>query len=113
MGSLQIISIVFLIFTISIHGQKASFVMAENGLIVRKNPDQKSERIGKLSYGTKVRIIKETGIELEINDGKKNITGQWIEVQEIDGTQKGYVFSGYLTDDEIFVLIEPNIANLK
>lgn len=107
------ITIIFLIITSSILGQDTTFVLAENGLIVRESPDRKSEKIGKLSYGTEVLIIKETGIELEIIDDGKTISGQWIEIQEIVGKLKGFVFSGYLIGDEIFALAQPNIGKLK
>jgi len=107
------ITIIFLIITSSILGQDTTFVLAENGLIVRENPDRKSKKLGKLPYGTEVLIIKETGIELEINDDGKTISGQWVEIQELVEELKGFVFSGYLIADEIFALTEPNIVKLK
>ena len=94
-------------------GQNTSFVVAENGLIVRESPDQNSERIGKLYYGTEVEILEETGIELQIKDGEKDIKGEWLKIREIDGTNKGFVFSAYLVGDELFYLDSPNIGKLK
>ncbi|WP_282050453.1 SH3 domain-containing protein [Maribacter aquivivus] len=108
-----VITIVLLIITSSIFGQDTSFVIAENGLIVRESPNLKSEKIGKLYYGSEVRIIKETGIKIEINDSGRTISGQWLEIQKISGNLKGFVFSGYLTGDEIFAFIKPNVAKLK
>ncbi|MDC8006145.1 SH3 domain-containing protein [Aureisphaera galaxeae] len=94
-------------------GQDTSFVLAENGLIVRKSPDQKSERIGKLLYGAEVEILDETGIELQIRDGEKSIKGEWFKIKEVDGINKGYVFSAYLVDDKLFTLDDPDIEKLK
>ncbi|MDF4204348.1 SH3 domain-containing protein [Maribacter sp. SA7] len=108
-----VFTIIFLIFASTILGQETSFVSAENGLIVRKNPDQTSEKIGKLCYGTEVTIIKETEIGLKIVDAGKTISGQWFEIQELVGNLKGFVFSGYLTGDEIFTLKNPNVSILK
>jgi hypothetical protein len=57
-------SILLLLLTATFSfGQNTSFVVAENGLIVRESPDQNSERIGKLYYGTEVEILEETGID--------------------------------------------------
>lgn len=107
------ITIIFLIITSSIFGQDTAFVSAENGLIVRKNPDRKSDKTGKLLYGTEIIIIKETDIQLKINDGGKKISGKWVEIKELTGKLKGFVFSGYLIKDEKFTFIEPNIIKLK
>lgn len=107
------ISIIFLVLTTSIFGQEIQFVKADNGLIIREKPSQQSERIGKVLYGVKVKVIKETGIKLEIIDGQKSIAGQWVEIQEVDGWHKGFVFDGYLTVNELFLLPEPNIRQLR
>ena len=96
-----IITILFLILTKSMFGQKILYVKADNGLIVRENSNKNSERIGKLAYATRVKVIRETDIALNIQDGQENSTGKWVEIQEIGGNQKGYVFSGYLTSNEL------------
>ena len=82
-------------------GQQLQYVTADNGLIVRAKPDTHSERLGKLEYATAVRVIQETDIALTINDNQKNIQGKWVEIQETDGTLKGYVFNGFLTPNPL------------
>jgi hypothetical protein len=109
----SLLSLFFFITTISGIAQDISYVNAENGLIVREKPDTKSKKIGKLSYGTPVKIIKKTNIYLDIKDDGKNISGEWFLIEEIDGAQNGYVFSGFLVKDGIFSLIEPNVSQLK
>lgn len=100
------ITILLLILTDYIFGQQIQYANADNGLIVREKPDTGSERIGKLEYGTRVNIIKETEIELTIKDGDENISGKWVGIQEIDGNQKGYVFNGFLTPNRLNKRIE-------
>ncbi len=100
------ITILLLILTNYIFGQQIQYVNADNGLIVREKPNTGSERIGKLEYGTRVDILKETEIELTIKDGNENISGKWVEIQEIDGNHKGYVFNGFLTSNRLSKRIE-------
>lgn len=100
------ITILLLILTSYIFGQQIRFVNADNGLIVREKPSTSSKRIGKLEYGTKVNILKETEIKLKIKDGNENISGKWVEIQEIDGNKKGYVFNGFLTSNQLSKRIE-------
>ena len=100
------ITILLLILTNYIFGQQIQYVNAENGLIVREKPETGSERIGKLEYGTRINNIKETEFDLTIKDGDKNISGKWVEIQEIDGNQKGYVFNGFLTSNRLSKRIE-------
>lgn len=98
--------LLFLLSTISVFSQQIRFVNADNGLIIRESPNKKSKQIGKLEYGTEVEVIEETEIELKVKDGQKNITGKWVKIQEIDGNQKGYVFNGYLTPNQLHKKIE-------
>ncbi len=98
--------LLFLLSTTSVFSQQIRFVNADNGLIIRESTNKKSKQIGKLEYGTEVEVIEETEIELKVKDGQKNITGKWVKVQEIDGNQKGYVFNGYLTPNQLHKKIE-------
>lgn len=93
--------LLFLFLSNTLIAQQYRYVTAENGLIVRANPDKNSVRNGKLPYGTRVRLVQETTIELEIKDGDKLILGKWVEIREIDGPLNGFVFSGYLTETEL------------
>jgi uncharacterized protein YgiM (DUF1202 family) len=102
----NLLTILLLILTNYIFGQRIQYVNADNGLIVREKPDTSSERIGKLEYGTRVDVIKETEFDLTIKDRDKNISGKWVEIQEIDGNQKGYVFNGFLTSNRLSKRIE-------
>ena len=102
----NVLTILLLILTNYIFGQQIQYVNADNGLIIREKPNASSKRIGKLEYGTRVDIIKETEFDLTIKDGDKNISGKWVEIQEIDGSQKGYVFNGFLTSNRLSKRIE-------
>jgi hypothetical protein len=102
----NVITILLLILTNYNFGQQIQYVNADNGLIVREKPEIGYDRIGKLEYGTRVYIIRETELDLTIKDGNKNISGKWVEIQEIDGSQKGYVFNGFLTSNRLSKRIE-------
>ncbi|SHF05488.1 SH3 domain-containing protein [Psychroflexus salarius] len=102
----NVITILLLILTNYNFGQQIQYVNADNGLIVREKPEIGSDRIGKLEYGTRVYIIRETELDLTIKDGNKNISGKWVEIQEINGSQKGYVFNGFLTSNRLSKRIE-------
>lgn len=102
----KVLTILLLILTNAIFGQQIQYVHADNGLIVRENPETGSKRIGKLEYGTRVYIISETEFNLTIKDEGKDINGNWVEIEEVDGNQKGYVFNGFLTSDELNKRIE-------
>lgn len=109
----NVITILLLILTNYTFGQKKQYVKADNGLIVREKPSLSSERIGKLEYGTRVNIIQESEIELKVKDGEENIIGKWVEIQVIDGNQKGFVFNGYLTPNRLSKRIEIKFADFS
>lgn len=75
------------------------FVHAGSGLLLRKTPDAKGERIQTLNYGDAVKVLK--------MDYKKKphsvvefkgftIKGFWVKVSTAEG-KEGYVFDGYLS----------------
>ena len=97
----QIFLYILILSSTSIIGQIKQYVKAENGLIVREKPEKSSKRIGKLEYGAKVYILKQTENILEIVDEDRIIKGKWAQIQEINGDIKGYVFDGYLTLNNI------------
>jgi len=76
-------------------GQDFYSVIAESGLVVRDKPDLNAERIGKFYCGQSLKLLENTGIDLQVNDNKKQILGKWFLVTSKSGL-KGYVFSGYL-----------------
>lgn len=92
-------------FTISLaHAQDIQYVSAENGLIVRKNPSQGAMKVGMLDYGTVIEITEHTNLQLDVLDGAKKLTGQWVKVRGIDAYEfidEGYVFNGYLTETKL------------
>lgn len=99
---------VLFFFSASIVAQQYKYVNADNGLIVREFPDKNAVRNGKLAYGSKVRVVQETNIELTVIDGTERFAGKWIEIREVDGELNGFVFSAYLSSTELKkrVLIE-------
>lgn len=108
-----LITLLILVLATAAFGQQIQYVKAENGLIVRESPDKNSQRIGKLEYGTRVKLISEIDIELTIKDGAENISGKWTEIQEIGGDQKGFVFNGYLTPKKLNKRTEIKFQNLS
>lgn len=83
--------------------QEFLYVTAENGLIIREEPDKSSKRIGKFVYAEKVEVLEKTGIAFSITDEGKKIDGTWLKVEgKINGGYyNGYVFSGFLTDEAL------------
>lgn len=95
-----------LVCAYSLNGQDIWYVNADNGLIIRDQPDRAGNKIGKLIYGSSVFRLRETNTELAIQDGEDLIRGNWVEIEEVDGQLRGYVFSGYLTSDPVNKRIE-------
>jgi len=92
------LALVFILVSIvSTYGQNIQFVNAPNGLIIRKEPNKTSERIGKLQYGERVEIIKQTEFPLSIIDEGAGVNGFWTEIKETNYSPKGFVFNGFLS----------------
>lgn len=102
------IPLIIVLLTLSqiLFAQQTMYVNADQGLIIRKQPNKNAQRIGKLAYGTEVQVLKATRFELTIKDGQKSVNGRWVEVQATQGHPKGYVFDGYLTYDRLNKRIE-------
>ena len=86
------------------HAQDIQFVSAENGLIVREKPNQGAIKVGMLDYGTVIEIIEHTNLQLDIVDGGKKLSGEWVKIRGIDAYEffeEGYVFNGYLTEEKL------------
>ena len=86
------------------NAQEVLYVEANNGLILRDNPDKMAQRIGKLEYGTTVKILEKTGLALQLLDNGKKLQGEWVKIKEVDSEyrqREGYVFNGYLTPQKI------------
>ena len=109
--------LILLLFAFSLSGQQIQYVNADNGLIIRSKPDRTGDRIGKLSYGSGVKVIKETDIQLQVKDGEQIIMGAWTEIEEVNGSLKGFVFNGYLSDKAVEkrteVIIEDFLMRIK
>lgn len=86
------------------HAQDIQYVSAENGLIVREKPSQGAIKVGMLDYGTVIEIIEHTNLQLDVVDGGKKLSGEWVKIRGIDAYEffeEGYVFNGYLTEDKL------------
>ncbi|KAB1155946.1 SH3 domain-containing protein [Tenacibaculum aiptasiae] len=97
----KIILIILLILTYSpFYGQEILYVSADNGLIVREEPNKNSKRLGKFKYAEKIEVQEKTGIKFSIIDNGEKINGSWLKVQGIADEKpiNGYVFSGFLID---------------
>lgn len=92
-------------FALSVaQAQDIQYVFAENGLVVREQPNQGAVKVGLLDYGTAVEVIEHTNLSLDIKDNNGKITGQWVKIKgrtTDEFFEEGYVFNGYLTEREI------------
>ena len=103
MKNLIIIILVIVAFGYS-EAQDIQYVNAENGLIVREKPGQGAIKVGMLDYGTAIEITEHTNLKLDVVDGGKKLTGEWVKVRGIDAYEffeEGYVFNGYLTEEKL------------
>lgn len=92
-----------------INGQEKYYVIAENGLIYREEPNINAKKIGTFDLGTELIVLKKTGIEFEVKENGNTINGEWVKVKsKIDRddsywirdsySHSGYVFSGFIKD---------------
>ncbi|WP_108868071.1 SH3 domain-containing protein [Aquimarina aquimarini] len=97
-----IIILITLLWAIPIFSQDKFVVTAENGLILRQEPNSKGKKIGKLYFGAEITIIKRTEYSQTIVDNGKKISGKWVKINfqnfptYISNEEFGYVFDGYL-----------------
>jgi hypothetical protein len=82
---------------------KTMYVNSSEGLRVRNLPSIDGEKIGLLDFNTEIKIISEDNISVTI-DG---IEGKWVKIIT---PIEGWVFSGYLENDEIE---EINLGDFK
>jgi hypothetical protein len=100
-------SLIYFLFFISIinfsHAQSWLCVSAENGLFVRDKPNMASNTVIKLNYGTKVNVIQKTDLNMDVLDNGEKISGQWVKINAYVNFYniEGYVFNGYLTEEEL------------
>lgn len=66
-------------------------VMVPAGLKMRKQPDPKSEQVGMIPYGKRIKILNRTRTTYSV----EGITGHWVMVEY--NRVKGYVFDGFLS----------------
>lgn len=101
----NLISILVVIVTFGyVNAQDIQYVKAENGLIIREKPNQGATRLGMLDYGTAIEITQHTNLKLDVIDGGKKISGEWVKVRSIDAYDvfdEGYVFNGFLTQRKL------------
>ena len=101
----NLISIIVVIVAFSYaDAQDIQYVNAENGLIIREKPSQGAIKLGMLDYGTVLEITEHTNLKLDVIDGGKKLSGQWVKVRGIDAYEffeEGYVFNGYLTEEKL------------
>lgn len=99
------ISILLVIVTFGYaEAQDIQFVKAENGLVIRENPNQGATRLGMLDYGTAIEITEHTNLMLDVIDNGKKLTGEWVKIRSIDAFEtfdEGYVFNGFLTEEKL------------
>jgi len=111
------ISIILICFQ-SLLGQE--IVIAENGLNIRTAPKVQSQKIGKLPFGTKIRVIEKTSKTFSIKEKDKIVKGEWVKIEFsnypmfISEYDTGYVFNGYLKNETKLILeLQNEISNLN
>lgn len=98
------LNFIFFISIISFsHSQNTLYVSANNGLYARVEPSQNALKITKLNYGTKVQVTERTNLNLDVLDGGKKISGQWVRIGAYINRDyiEAYVFDGYLTEEKL------------
>lgn len=70
------------------------FVSAKSGLEYKDKPNGKV--LGKFPLNTHLKVVEHTNHSRQVNDGIKNIKGEWLGVEK--GTDTVYVFSAFLSD---------------
>ncbi|GGI56083.1 SH3 domain-containing protein [Winogradskyella haliclonae] len=92
-------------FAVSIaQAQDIQYVSAENGLVIREQPNQGATKIGILDYGTAVEVIEQTNLHMDVKDSNKKVSGKWVKIKGPavgEYFEGGYVFNGFLTDEKI------------
>ena len=100
---LRILAVACFAFSIA-QAQDIQYVSAENGLVMREQPNQGAVKVGVLDYGTPVEIIEYTDLSLDVRDNKKKVTGKWVKIKGPaagEYFEDAYVFNGYLTEEKI------------
>ena len=100
---LRILAVAFFAFSVA-QAQDIQYVTAENGLVIREQPNQGATKIGILDYGTAVEIIEHTNLHLDVKDNNTKVSGKWVKIKGPavgEYFEDGYVFNGYLTDEKI------------
>lgn len=100
---LRILAVVCFALSVA-QAQDIQYVTAENGLVIREQPNQGATKIGILDYGTPVEVIEHTDLSLDIKDRNKKVSGKWVKIKGPavgEYFEDGYVFNGYLTDEKI------------
>ena len=68
-------------FALSIaQAQDIQYVFAENGLVMREQPNQGATKVGILDYGTPVEVISYTDLSLDVKDNDTKVSGQWVKI---------------------------------
>ncbi|MBT8245112.1 MAG: SH3 domain-containing protein [Winogradskyella sp.] len=100
---LRILAVVCFAFSIA-QAQDIQYVSAENGLVIREQPNQGATKIGILDYGTPVEITEYTDLALDVKDSNTKISGKWVKIKGPavgEYFEDGYVFNGFLTEEKI------------
>ncbi len=103
-----------LIVTFS-YSQTTLYVSADNGLYAREAPSRAANIITKLNYGTKVDVVEQTNLNIDVLDKGNKISGQWVKINAYTNYNyiEGYVFNGYLTEEKLKPRFRATFENFK
>jgi hypothetical protein len=101
----------------NVQNNEVYFVTAPNGLILRNAPNSNSNRIGKLPYGTTLKVLETTKIKHHVIDNGKELNGVWVKVKfsnfpfAISNKNLGYDGVGYVFNQFIEKLNKATIES--
>ncbi len=81
-----------LLITLTVPAQQTYFAAAKNGLSVREQPGTAAKVLGKIAYGTKLELLKDTATLIKI--ATEGFTGYWWKIKY--NNQVGYIVSTYV-----------------
>ncbi|NRD20048.1 SH3 domain-containing protein [Winogradskyella eckloniae] len=92
-----------------LQSQELYFNTALSGLNIREEPKIDSKKIGKLPYGSVVKLLDITDIKLQIKDNDETLNGVWVKIKfqnfpfiiseskkDVQFENEGYVFSAFI-----------------
>ncbi|TCI93786.1 SH3 domain-containing protein [Tenacibaculum sp. M341] len=96
-----IVTILFLSSYCFSQDENFKYVTAFNGLVIRDQPSINGNKIGKISYRSRINVIQKTSKKFIFNENGYKIYGEWVQIDNSEVTNTpSYVFDGFLKSKE-------------